>query len=58
MKLNFPKHWGDKPVLQTCDYRQLPKPYEKYFGSTSLVVWILQNQRKDNYDSKISPKSI
>lgn len=51
MKPNFPKHWGKEPVIQTCDCRKLPEPYEKYFGSTSLVVWILENQKKDNEKS-------
>ena len=52
MKPNFPKHWGNQPVIQTRDYKPLPEPYQDFHGSTSLIIWILGNQKKDNENDK------
>lgn len=46
-KASFPSHWGAVPDIQTQDIRQLPKPYEKYYGSSTLYGWIEENQQKD-----------
>nr|QFG73915.1 MAG: potato inhibitor I family protein [Megaviridae environmental sample] len=43
----FPKHWKSPPSIQTADYRQFPPPYEKYYGSSTMVNWILNNQEND-----------
>lgn len=42
----FPKHWGEQPRIQTKDRRKLPTPFKGY-GSSTLVKWILENQKKD-----------
>jgi len=52
MKPDFPKHWGEQPAIQTCDIRKLPEPYQDFWGSSSLVGWILGNQKKDNKDNE------
>jgi hypothetical protein len=44
---NYPEHWGKLPSLQTCDLTKLPPPYEDYWGSSTEVAWIKQNQKKD-----------
>ena len=42
----FPKHWGDPPKIQTKDAKYLPPPF-KGWGSSTLVKWILKNQKAD-----------
>ena len=49
-KVGFPKHWGDPPAAQTKDARYLPAPYAGW-GSSTLVNWILENQKKDSNSS-------
>tara|TARA_R110000824_G_scaffold217752_2_gene404235 strand:+ start:681 stop:989 length:309 start_codon:yes stop_codon:yes gene_type:complete len=44
-KLQFPKHWGDPPKIQTRDYRELPGEYG--YGSSTLAKWIAKNLKKD-----------
>tara|TARA_R110000787_G_scaffold49947_1_gene119418 strand:- start:527 stop:829 length:303 start_codon:yes stop_codon:yes gene_type:complete len=44
-KLQFPKHWGDPPNIQTRDYRKLPGEYG--YGSSTLARWIAKNLKKD-----------
>ena len=41
----FPKHWGDEPMIQTRDYRELPGGYG--MGSGTLARWIQDNLDKD-----------
>ena len=43
----FPSHWGPVPLMQTRDYRQYPTPYDEYFGSGTVVKWILKQQEMD-----------
>ena len=43
----FPKHWKDKPLILTRDYVQFPYPYDKYYGSSTIVSWIQTNQKND-----------
>ncbi len=44
-KLQFPKHWGDPPKIQTRDYRKLPGEYG--YGSSTLAKWIAENLKTD-----------
>ena len=44
-KLQFPKHWGDPPKIQTFDYRKLPGEYG--YGSSTLAKWIAENLKTD-----------
>ena len=44
-KLQFPKHWGDPPKIQTRDYRKLPGEYG--YGSSTLAKWIAENIKTD-----------
>ena len=44
---SFPKHWTDKPLIVTRDYVQFPKPFDKYYGSSTIVSWIQNNQKND-----------
>ena len=45
--IKFPEHWGELPKIQTRDYCQFPAPYDKSFGSSTVVKWILASQKKD-----------
>lgn len=49
-KDGYPIHWGEPPEIQTKDFRYLPPPY-KGWGSSTLVNWILENQKKDSNSS-------
>ncbi len=42
----YPKHWGNPPLKQTRDRKPLPAPF-KGWGSSTLVKWILKNQKAD-----------
>lgn len=44
-KKEFPAHWGQPPLLQTKDYRDLPGGYGK--GSSTLANWIADHLEKD-----------
>jgi hypothetical protein len=52
----FPPHWGPVPRMQTRDYRQYPPPYEEYFGSGTVVKWILKQQDMDRENPERAPK--
>ena len=43
---NFPKHWGQPPMIQTKDRRVWPDGYG--CGSGTVARWIKENISKDN----------
>ncbi len=47
-KKAYPAHWGNPPMIQTRDYRQLPGGYGK--GSGTLARWITENMAADKKD--------
>lgn len=49
----FPEHWGERPQIETRDYRKLPDPFGH--GSSTLYNWIRKNQEKDFAD-RVGPK--
>ena len=53
----FPSHWGPVPLLQTRDYRQYPPPYDEYFGSGTVVKWILKQQDMDRENPERAAKN-
>ena len=44
-KKPFPAHWGEPPMIQTMDHRELPGGFG--FGSSTLVHWIQKNLDAD-----------
>ena len=44
-KKAYPIHWGEPPMVQTRDYRQLPGGYG--MGSGTLARWISKNMEAD-----------
>ncbi|MCH9633212.1 MAG: hypothetical protein S4CHLAM6_15650 [Chlamydiae bacterium] len=45
-KKPFPKHWGNPPALQTCDWTEFPEGYGN--GSGSVRHWIIKNLELDS----------
>ena len=54
-KSRFPEHWGEPPLRQTRDLRDLPGGYGK--GSSTLAAWITENMKKDEVNKGGKPKS-
>jgi hypothetical protein len=44
-KKAYPAHWGNPPLIQTRDFRELPGGYGK--GSGTLAKWIAKNMEAD-----------
>jgi hypothetical protein len=41
----YPKLWGDVPLIQTADYGPLPGGYG--FGSSTMAHWVAQHMEDD-----------
>ena len=46
----FPAHWGEPPLIQTKDLRELPGEYGR--GSSTLAQWIAEKMRRDRDGDK------
>lgn len=51
LQWSFPKHWGQPPQIQTCDFVELPGGYGH--GSSTLKFWIEANLKKDEEAQKV-----
>jgi len=55
-KKAYPAHWGNPPMIQTRDYRQLPGGYG--MGSGTLAKWITENMEADKKNPERAKKLV